>query len=125
VSFEPEKVSTKDRLKELFHEGMVRHVVVRKEARSIVDLPLNLVILGTLLAPWLVGIGALIALLTGYRISMDRRDDTAAAPAPPPSSATSQTPPTSGAGAGSGLRQQPEVPGEQTFPDETAPPPTD
>ncbi len=117
MSWEPEKTSIKDRLKHLFHEGMVRHVIVRKEPRSIVDLPLDLIILGTLLAPWLVGIGALIALLTGYHIGMERRDDERAEPSAAPS--------TPGAAGSSGLRQQPEVPNEQTFPDEMPPPPTD
>lgn len=124
MSFEPQEVSTKERLKDLFHEGMVRHVIVRKESRSIVDLPLNVIILATLLAPWLTGIGALIALLTRHHIGMVRREDGTAEPFAtplPPSEATA----TPGGSVASGMRQQPEVPGEQTFPDEMPPPPTD
>lgn len=51
-----------------------------KEERTIVNLPLNIVILATLLAPWLVGILFLIGLMTGYSLTLDK--DTAA-PEPP------------------------------------------
>ena len=62
--------SVRGRVEDLWHEGMVRHVLVRKEERVPVDVPLNLVVLGTLFAPWLVATGAVIGLVQGYRIEM-------------------------------------------------------
>lgn len=79
--------SLKQRLVDLFHEGNARHVVVHKEGRSIADLPLTIVVVGTLLAPWLAALLALIALLTGYRIEMRREAEKDAATAPPPPAA--------------------------------------
>jgi hypothetical protein len=73
--FTPDQPSITERLKHLFHEGMVRHVLLRKEERKIVDLPLNIVLLGALLAPWLVAIGAIIGLVNGYRVELTRPDD--------------------------------------------------
>ena len=72
--------SKKDRLKDLFNEGMRRHVRMTKEERTIVNLPLNVVILGTLLAPWLIGILVLIGLMAGYNVTLDRDADDATAP---------------------------------------------
>ena len=81
--FTPENPSIMDRLKELFRQGNVRHVVMKNETRQLVDLPLNIVLLGTLLAPWLVGIGIVIALVKGYRLELtnpEKHDTSGAAP---------------------------------------------
>jgi hypothetical protein len=59
-----------DKVKDLFHRGMVNHVVAYKDDRKVVDLPLNLVLVAALLAIWLVFILWLIALLTGYNVQI-------------------------------------------------------
>jgi hypothetical protein len=78
---EPDQQQSKmDRLKDLFNEGMRRHVRMTKEERTIVNLPLNVVILGTLLAPWLIGILVLIGLMAGYNVTLDTELDDSATP---------------------------------------------
>jgi hypothetical protein len=62
--------SVRERVEDLWHEGMARHVLIRKDERVPVDVPLNLVVLGTLFAPWLVATGAVIGLVQGYHIEM-------------------------------------------------------
>ena len=60
--------------------------------RSIADLPLTIVVVGTILAPWLAALLALIALLTGYRIEMRREAEKDAAPTAPPPPAAPEAP---------------------------------
>lgn len=73
--------SVSERLKHLWHEGMVRHVTMRKGDIVPMNVPLNLVVLATLVAPWLVAIAAVIGLLKGYSIEMSREPESNPAPA--------------------------------------------
>ena len=66
--------SLMDKVKKVVHEGNVRHVVVEKDGRRVVDLPLTLIIVGAVLAPWIVAILAVVALLLEYRISIENRE---------------------------------------------------
>lgn len=59
-----------EQIKALWHAGIVRHVYVRKDDHTPLDLPLLLVIAGGILAPWLLGIGVVVALLLGYRLEV-------------------------------------------------------
>lgn len=68
-----------EQLKSLWHAGMVRHVYVRKDEHTPVDLPLLVVIVVGMFAPWLLGIGLVIALLLGYRFEVENTEETAAA----------------------------------------------
>ncbi len=61
----------REQVKSLWRAGMVRHVYVRKEGHTPIDLPLLLVLAGGLLAPWLLGIGVVVALLLGYRLDVE------------------------------------------------------
>lgn len=76
-----EERSVGDRLKGLWRQGMVRHVLVRKGDNVPMDVPLDLVVLATLLAPWLVAIGGGIGLMKGYSIEMSRDPESGPAPA--------------------------------------------
>jgi hypothetical protein len=68
--------------------GMAIRVIVEKEDRRIVDLPLNVIIIAGILAPWALGIGVVVAVVTGYRMYTERpvpaQDTTAAASEQPP-----------------------------------------
>ncbi|MCC6419272.1 MAG: DUF4342 domain-containing protein [Gemmataceae bacterium] len=79
----PEKTSLTDRLRHLWSEGLTRHVVVAQGDHRVLDLPLTIVVVATVLAPWLVGVGALLALLTAHHIGLERRGNDAPAPASP------------------------------------------
>ncbi len=70
-----ERSGLQEQLKSLWRAGMVRHVYVRKEGHTPIDLPLLLVLAGGLLAPWLLGIGVVVALLLGYRLDVEILED--------------------------------------------------
>jgi hypothetical protein len=63
------------RLQDLLHEGNVRRVIVKSpQGQMVLDVPLTVLIIVTLVAPWLVAIGAVLAIVTRYSIDMERRD---------------------------------------------------
>lgn len=59
----------------IWAEGLARHVVVEKAEHRPVDLPLTFVVIAAVVAPWLVAIGVVIAVLKGYRLFVERRGD--------------------------------------------------
>jgi hypothetical protein len=69
------------RVKEILHEGNVRRVVIKQGARTVVEFPVTVGLVGALAAPSLAAIGALAALLTECTIEVER--DRPAPPAPP------------------------------------------
>ncbi len=61
-----------DELKRLLHEGNVRRVVVRQGGRVVAEFPLTVGVVGTVAAPVLAAIGALVALLAECSIDIER-----------------------------------------------------
>jgi hypothetical protein len=61
-----------EKLKALIREGNVRRVVVRQGNRTIAEFPLTAGVVGTVLAPVLAAIGALVALLQNCTIEVER-----------------------------------------------------
>src|SRR5881397_2479435 len=41
-----------DKVKDLIHEGNVRRIIIRQGEHTIVEMPLSVGVVGTLLAPW-------------------------------------------------------------------------
>lgn len=63
------------RVQDLLHEGNVRRFIVKSpEGQITLDVPLTLLIIATLAAPWLVAMGAVLALVTNYSMELERRD---------------------------------------------------
>lgn len=61
------------KVKELINEGNVRKIIVKnKDAKTIVEVPLTLGVVGAVLIPTLVAIGALAAVLTECSITVER-----------------------------------------------------
>jgi hypothetical protein len=61
------------KIKELIHEGNVRRVILKNEdGRVLVDIPLTLGVVGTLLAPQLAAIGAIAALVMRGTIVIEK-----------------------------------------------------
>jgi len=57
------------RIKELLHEGNIRHVTIKNEDdRTLIEFPLTFGVVGVLLAPTAAAIGALAALVTNCTI---------------------------------------------------------
>lgn len=61
-----------ERVKEIVHEGNVRRVVIKQGGSVVAEFPLTAGVVGTLLAPVLAAIGALIALLKDCSIEIER-----------------------------------------------------
>ena len=66
-----------DAVKRLLHEGNVRRVVIKQDGRSVVEFPLTVGVVGTVLAPVLAAVGAMAAVLTECTLEVER---TVAAP---------------------------------------------
>ena len=83
-----------ERVKTLIHEGNVRRIVIRQGDRSIAEFPLTVGVVGTVGAPVLAAVGAIVALATNCSIAVQREaaaTSSPAAPEPPPPS--SEAPP--------------------------------
>ena len=63
-----------DAVKKVLHEGNVRRVVIKQDARTIVEFPLTVGVIGAVLAPILAAVGALAAVLTECTIEVERHE---------------------------------------------------
>ena len=60
------------RVKEIVHEGNVRRVVVKQGARTVVEFPVTVGVVGAIAAPSLAALGAVAALLSDCTIEVER-----------------------------------------------------
>jgi Domain of unknown function (DUF4342) len=61
------------KIKQILHEGNVRRMIIKnEEGRVLVDIPLTLGVVGTLLAPQLAAIGAIAALVMRGTIVIEK-----------------------------------------------------
>jgi Domain of unknown function (DUF4342) len=68
------------RVRELVHEGNVRRIIIKQEGHTILEIPLTIGVVGVILQPALVAIGAMGALLAQCSIEVVRSER----PTPPP-----------------------------------------
>lgn len=69
-------------VKKLVHEGNVRRIIIKdEEDRTIVEIPLSIGVVGALLLPAAVAIGAIAALMANLTIEVEKVE--AALPAAP------------------------------------------
>ena len=61
-------------MKRLFHEGNVRRITIKHDEQTVMEIPLTVGVVGTLIAPWLAALGAIGALLTHCTIEVVRSD---------------------------------------------------
>ena len=62
------------RFKELLHEGNIRRIIIKdKEGKSLVEFPLTIGVVGTVLVPVLAAVGAIAALVTECSITVERK----------------------------------------------------
>jgi hypothetical protein len=64
-----------DELRRLLHEGNVRRVVVKHQGRVVAEFPVTVGVVGALAAPVLAAIGALVAVVAGSTIDVERTSD--------------------------------------------------
>lgn len=66
-----EKILSK--IKELMHEGNVRHIVIKNdEGRTLIEFPVSVGVAGAVLIPVWAAVGALAALVTNCSIEVER-----------------------------------------------------
>jgi Domain of unknown function (DUF4342) len=64
------------KVREIAHEGNVRRITIKdSNGKSLIEIPLTLGVVGTLVAPVAAGIGAIAALAADYSIVVERRED--------------------------------------------------
>ena len=78
-----------DKVRQLVHEGNVRRITVKHDARTVAEFPLTVGVVGTIFAPILAAIGALSALLADCTIEVERTEE---APAKTHKAAARKTP---------------------------------
>jgi hypothetical protein len=61
-----------DAVRRLVHEGNVRRVIIKQEGRTVVEFPLTIGVVGTVLAPVLAAVGAIAAYMTECTIEVER-----------------------------------------------------
>ena len=62
------------RVKELVHGGNVRRIIIKQEGHTIMEIPLTVGVVGAIMAPALVAIGAIGALLSQCSIEVVRSE---------------------------------------------------
>ena len=64
------------KVKELVHEGNVRHIVIKNdEGKTLIELPVTVGVAGAILAPAWAAVGALAALVTNCSIEVEREEE--------------------------------------------------
>lgn len=62
------------KVKDLLHQGNVTRIIVRdQQGKLLLEVPATAGVIGVILAPWLAALGAIAALVTECRISVERR----------------------------------------------------
>ena len=63
------------KLKELLHEGNIRHVVIKNdEGKTLIEIPVTIGVAGALLVPVWAAVGAVAAVVTNCTIEIERQD---------------------------------------------------
>ena len=64
-----------DKFKDLVHQGNVRTVRIIHDGNTIVQFPLTVAVIGTVVAPMVAAVGALAAVLTDCTIEVERHEE--------------------------------------------------
>jgi len=79
VRFEELRVSGDElvaKVKELVHEGNIRRISIRnEEGKTLIDVPVTVGVVGVLVAPQLVALGAIAALVTHGTILVEKVEE--------------------------------------------------
>lgn len=72
-SYKVEGVNLLEKVKDLIKEGNVRRIIVKdKNGKTLVEFPLTIGVVGTVLAPVLAAIGAIAALITECTLTVEK-----------------------------------------------------
>lgn len=73
------------KLKELLHEGNVRHVVIKQAGKTVAEFPITVGVVGVVFAPTLAAVGAVVAVLTDCTLEVERTERAGEEPVDRPS----------------------------------------
>jgi hypothetical protein len=63
------------KVKDILHQGNVNRITVRdQQGKLLLEVPAAAGLIGAILAPWLAALGAIAALVTECKISVERRE---------------------------------------------------
>ncbi len=63
------------KIKELIQEGNIRRILIKNEdGKTLIDIPLTVGVVGTLIAPQLAAIGAIASLVTNGTIVVEKEE---------------------------------------------------
>ena len=63
------------KVKQLIHEGNIRRIIIKdKDARTVLEIPLTFGVVGAILAPTLVAVGAIAAMLSEATIVVEKNE---------------------------------------------------
>jgi len=65
-----------DQVKQLFHEGNVRHIRIKHDGKVVLEVPMTLAVAGGLLAPVLAALAAFAAAVTHCTVEIVREEST-------------------------------------------------
>jgi uncharacterized membrane protein YvbJ len=61
-------------VKKIIHEGNVRRIIIRDENdKTLLDIPISIGVIGSIIAPWLAALGLIGAIATNCKITVIRR----------------------------------------------------
>jgi hypothetical protein len=64
-----------DRVRELLHEGNVTRIIIKDDrGKTLLEIPATVGVIGAVLAPWLMALGVIAALVTNCTIVVERRE---------------------------------------------------
>ena len=82
------------KFKELWHEGDVRRIIIKNEdGRTLIEIPLNIGVVGAILLPVAAAVGAIAAIVTDCTIVVEKVDGAAkgSTEEPPSSGVTTES----------------------------------
>ena len=63
------------RVKELIHQGNIRRIIIKNdEGKAILEIPLNVGLVGAMLLPIWVAVGAIAALAADYKLEVEKNE---------------------------------------------------
>jgi uncharacterized OB-fold protein len=64
-----------NRVRELIHEGNVTRIIVKSEnGDTLLEMPVTVGVIGTILAPWMAALGVIAALVTRCKVIVEKRE---------------------------------------------------
>lgn len=85
------------KIKQIVHQGNIRRISIQNtEGRTIIEIPLTLGVVGALLIPVWVAVGAIAALAADYQILVEKEEEEKSEPEATPAGAAMTASPTPG-----------------------------